>query len=273
MIRPERVTGASPWHSKINPILYYRNLLVQLPGGAWLTRADAETPPPPVATVNLLVSADDRAFTTDGDPLAVAPVARASVGDRLVYQAIGSTLYVCLAEGRYRPGRLEVRATRGLAVSPAPELRPHDPDDDLLVERKELLSSSAPAAAGEWSAEGGAVVSRDGDAVVVETDDAEGAEGAAELRVPIAEPSPVVSFARVAVERGSARFGNRNRREGTFFPLQSAEPSLASSTVSGTKKGFVTLRLELDRGSRARILWVSLRDVRRFEGGPRGRNR
>jgi hypothetical protein len=251
VVRLEGVVGADPNRAKINPLLYYRNLYVRLADGAWLVRVDRATPPRPVAIPNAIHSDSDADFTSEGPP---PPPRRGSSGGRVAFQALDGRLYVCLADGLFRLGRLRVRVSSGLEPDFSDEPRPHDPGDALLLFPGELL----PAGPRDWTPVGAARVERAGDEVVAESD---AGASAVELRVPVEDGVPVVAFVRLRVERGLARLAARNA---DTPPVAPGSSTLVSSNVSGTQKGFTTLRVELDPDTRCVVEWTSVRRVRRL---------
>jgi hypothetical protein len=258
----------------IDPLLYFRNVYVQLGGGGWLRFVDAATRATPVAEVNVVQTDSEQAFAAEGDPLEVAPLRRGSSHGRVAFQVVGGRLCVCLADGLFRYGRFEVRATPGHEPEFAGDVAPHDPEDRLLVAADEIVPSPRPADAdGDrlpdgWAIEGAAArVETTADGVAVEAGDA---ACSLELAVPFAGDAPVVAFSRIRVDAGRVRFGVRVRRESAASVAEPGPPVLVSSVVTPGKRPPILVRFDLEPRTRCAIEWVSLRRALRLGDVLRG---
>jgi hypothetical protein len=263
LVREPNAAGPDPRAYATNPLLFYRNVYLILPGGRRLTRVDERTPPAPVTVPNLLQTESDEAFLVKDDPLGAVEVRRGSAHGRIAYQAVAGTLYVCVAEDVFRPADLQARTARGLDIAFTPESPPLDPDDPLLFAPGELATNGALADANGdgapegWTVKGAPTFTREaGGALAIEA----GAKRCElVMRADLAPGTPVAAFARMRVERGRATLGLRNRREGDAVTVEPGPKALVGTRVLATRRPRISIRVTLDPGSRCVLEQVSLR--------------
>jgi hypothetical protein len=265
LVREPGAAGADPFTYRTNPLLYFRNLYVPLPSGDWLTRVDDATPPALLTSVTFLDIAGDDPFTTVASPVAGLEVRRGALHDRLAYEAVGGTLYVCVAENLFEFGALRVRATKDAEVSFHQDIPALDARDESMFLPGELAANGALADSdGDtvpdgWIVNGQPTLARTPDGLAIEGGSG---EASIELQVPLAPMTPVAAFGRLRVERGKVTFGVRNKRDGDAFPYSPGPLRDISSRILTTRRDQISVRLDLEPGARCVVERISLRRVR-----------
>lgn len=244
-----------PFTYKIDPLLFFRNISVLLPGGYWLTRVGPATPPPPITSPSHLLEDYDEPFTTDRDPLDKLEVFRGAKAGKLAYQVVGGRLYVCVAEDVYTHGAMEVRVSDGHAVEFHPDTPPYDPNDAQLLRPVELLADPDFATLGKssesWRVTGKPSIEREAAGVVVEAE--EGPCEIADAGLPFADVS-YVGFLELEVEEGEVSFGI-----GDVMESVPQGPARRMSTRVLLPRGSAGLVIRLGSGARCRLVKASLR--------------
>lgn len=268
VVRDPGAEALDPWEAEINPLHYFRNVYRLLDDeGPWLRYAGPGAPPALVSRAGYVQTDSPALFALDPGLDEEVPERIGRVEGRIVYQAVGGVLYVCLADGLYAPGRFFARATRGASVAYTPEVAAYDPDDADLLAPEELAPNPTFADADRddvpdgWAVESGSArFAWTGDgALVVEA----GAEGCALASgLPAAEGLAIAATIRARVDRGAARFAVRDREPddyATIAPGPLADTSPILMRPSAKRLG---LRLALEPNTRCLLERVSVRRER-----------
>ena len=256
-------TGADPWRYRINPIVYFRNVLLALPGDAWLVYREAGAAAAPVPDPGFAYTDSDVAFAAPPDrPAAGAAVRRVRGARGVAADVVGGRLYVAVPAEGFATGAWSVRVAEGLEAGFAPALEPYDLDDAVVCRPGELLANPRLAdadgdgAPDGWRLEGApARLARDGDALVVET----GAEPCSlTAEVDLEADVPIVVAGRLRVERGRAGLELVDRR--ARFGVEVGDGlETSASPVIVRSRGRDGVRVTIAPGSRCRIAAVGLR--------------
>jgi hypothetical protein len=271
VVRDPRAEALDPWEAEINPLHYFRNFYRPAgEDGPWLRYAGGGAPPALVAREGYVQTDSQSLFGLDPGFAGEVPLQVGHRHGRIVYQAVGGVLYVCLEDGRFVPGRFSARATAGADVAFTPELAAYDPGDAVLVAPEELApnptfaDADGDATPDGWRLDAGAAsFSRiETGELVVET----GADGAAlSAAVPDADGLALAATLRARVEHGGARFAIRDRRPDDYVAIPPGAMVDTSPVLMRPSARRLALRLALEPNTRCVLDSVSLRRERLLE--------
>jgi hypothetical protein len=254
-------SGADPWGYRINPLLYFRNVMIALPGGAWLVYRPAGARAEPVAASGYVLTDSEAAFRAP--PSAPAAVTASRLERRgVAAQVVDGRLYVAVPREGFAAGAWSVRVSEGLEPAFTPALEAYDLDDPALCRPGELLANPTLADGdGDGLPDGWRVagvparIAREGGGLVVET-----GEGACALTIEadLESDLPLVAAGRFTVERGGVAFEFVERR-GEFTATVGAGPATAASPSLVRARPRDGVRITVAPDSRCRIAAVGLR--------------
>lgn len=245
--------GADPWTSRISPLAFFRTVLLELPDGAWLVYAEPGRTPDVVSRPGLVTTSSTAPFLAPpGETTRVAVSREVRARHGVVAEALDGRLYVAVPVDGFEQAAYSVRVSEGRAVETTPALAVYDLDDAFLCRPGELLDRPPSS----WPVGGTpAAVERDGDALVLETGDA---PCRVEAEVATVPGLPLVSTARVRVERGSAEVASIGRRR-QFVLAATAGPETQLSPVIVKSRERDGVAVTVAPHSRCRIAAIHMR--------------